>query len=99
MMKDKDFATLVDSFEAWLRVPKIDKYEDWTDLDTETKAALLIAAKRIETEYILKLAKAVSGTDGYYQVASVLDGGDAFVQYALSEALDEYELSKAGGLR
>lgn len=88
-MEADAFKVLVDSMEAFLRVPKV-TFDEWCDLDEDQKAALLIAAQRIETERIVQIATAVRSEMGILSVAKNLDGGDQWVRANIHRAIDRY---------
>jgi hypothetical protein len=83
------FGVLVDEFEAWLRVPKV-SWGEWVSLDKESKAALLIAAKRIRIEDAIVASRAQT-TMGAAQLMAEFDAGDAWCQLAVTRALDSYQ--------
>lgn len=84
-----DMAVLVDHFEAFLRVPKI-TYAEWVASDTDTQAALLSAAKRIEVERIVALVQALQHEDGALALLAGLDGGAAFCQAQVGRAVRDH---------
>lgn len=89
VLDPEKFQILVDEMEAFLRVPKV-TWDEWTELDIDTKAALLVAAKRIFLEQALLLSQGVSGPMGALALSRNLDGGEAWVTYHLEAAITEY---------
>ena len=84
---------LVADMEAFLRVPKV-PYKTWLGLDTDIKAALLVAAKRIKIEDAIMLAQAMRGREGIAALLGEVDGGQAWCELVTSRALDAYSLKK-----
>lgn len=88
-MTPKQSALLVAEMETFLRVPKVG-YAEWMDLDSETKAALLVAARRIEIDRALMLADAFSGPEARLRLYAKVDGGEAWLDWEVGRALDDY---------
>lgn len=80
--------TLVDSYEAFLRVGRVSSQE-WQMLDNDEKACLLMAQKRIDIEFALMLAAAFK-SDGPEELMAQVDGGAAKVRKVVDVAVRRY---------
>ncbi len=78
---------LVDFYEGFLRVGRIDSLE-WIELDAESKACALAAQKRIDVERALMMAQAIRG--GAEDLVTEVDGGRRRVGRVIDEAIQRY---------
>jgi hypothetical protein len=85
----------VDDCEAFLRVGIL-LYADWAAMDTEEKACMLVAQRRIDIEAAIVGSKAHQGPLAEAELLSEVDGGDAAVRLHIDMALVRWITSRSG---
>lgn len=79
---------LVDTYEAFLRVGRVNSIE-WSELDTDEKACMLMAQKRIDIETAMRFAMALKA-GGSEELMAELDGGLAKIRRVVDVAVTRY---------
>ena len=86
---------LVDDFEAFLRVGMV-SYAEWSELDTDEKACLLLARRRIDIQNTITTARAMNMTEEEeLLLVSEVDGGDALVGRVIDKAIANWQAKRS----
>jgi hypothetical protein len=88
-------ATLEEFFGKIIRSGVTVTFDEWSKLPKEGKAALLAANRAYRAETVAMLATALSGKEGLAWVMKEADGGDAFLDLKLDEAVERH-MQKVG---
>ena len=89
-------SALVADMEGFLRAGGIVSYSEWSELDIDTKAALVAASHRIRSEFAALIGRATHGPEGYADVVRDLDDGEAKVRLALTAVMDQASMRVIG---
>lgn len=95
VLKEEELRLLVEDLKGCLRVCTFSP-EDWQAATPQIKAALITASKELDAERLLALVTAFTSQEGLLSAVSVLDGGQAAVDFKLKTALKSFIFGKKG---
>ena len=88
-------AILVQEMETFLRSGGHVSYDEWSELEDDTKAALLVASKKIQVDRACQFSYALEGDTGRARIRAEIYGTDDIDQLSVGAALDAYEVRVA----
>jgi len=90
-MTTDELSILADEMEAFVRAGGTFSYSEWAELDQDIKATLIAAGNRLRLEQAKMIGLAMQGQAGLARLLALEDGGDEWVRYNLSSAMNQAE--------